>query len=212
MLANLYFDICLPVSTQVMSMLSWRTQHVLKHVDYNNVNILKRLFTTQEKAPSRGLVKMSLLGIGIGAVVGTGYSFHQLNKPTTHILNQQTSMSVLKNVPNIVPTRKVSLNNFSSKNGQFHFIHHVNGLKMYYATLLENEVLFRMFNLESFNNCHNVVTLTLPFCFFRFDLWVIPQTSNLLYFNIKHAHFVVKLGHFWIIMEFRTMSLKLIQC
>lgn len=67
-----------------------------------------RYFGTSPKG-KKGLFKLGILGVGIGALVGTGYSIHHLNKPNTHILNEQTKISLLENVPQIQPSRRVCI-------------------------------------------------------------------------------------------------------
>lgn len=67
-----------------------------------------RCFSAFRKS-KKGIFKLGLVGITVGALVGTGYSIHQLNKPTAHILNEQIKIPLLQNVPKIQPSRKVSL-------------------------------------------------------------------------------------------------------
>lgn len=50
-----------------------------------------------------------MIGIGVGAVVGTGYSLHQLNKTTTHIVNEETIIPLINYVPKVDPSRQVSI-------------------------------------------------------------------------------------------------------
>lgn len=79
--------------------------------NYNRQNfVLKvRLFnsTKPEKPKSSGVVKLSLLGITAGALVGTGYSLHKLNEPKGHIINEATPLPLLEKIPEIEPSRRV---------------------------------------------------------------------------------------------------------
>lgn len=85
----------------------------------------RRMITTgtaNANTKSRSTLKLSILGVGLGALIGTGYSIHQLNKPRGHILNEQTTIPMLNEIeiPKITPSKKVScasdklmnLNNF----------------------------------------------------------------------------------------------------
>lgn len=57
----------------------------------------------------RGVFKLGLVGVTVGALVGTGYSIQQLNKPKGHIVNERLEVPVMKRgeIPKIEPTRKV---------------------------------------------------------------------------------------------------------
>lgn len=66
-----------------------------------------RCLTTSPKS-KQGIFKLGLMGVTVGALVGTGYSIRQLNKPNAHILNEQTKIPLVENVPKIQPSRKVS--------------------------------------------------------------------------------------------------------
>ncbi|KAF2897934.1 hypothetical protein ILUMI_08242 [Ignelater luminosus] len=63
---------------------------------------------TNAKSP-KSTLKLSILGVGLGALVGTGYSIHQLNKPRGHILNEQTTIPMLNEIeiPKITPSKKI---------------------------------------------------------------------------------------------------------
>lgn len=56
----------------------------------------------------RGIFKVGLAGVTMGAIMGTGYSIHQMNKPRAHIINEQTFIPAVKEIPNINPSRQVS--------------------------------------------------------------------------------------------------------
>lgn len=76
-------------------------------ITQNTVLTTVRCFTTSSRSKT-GIYKLGLAGATVGALVGTGYSIHQLNKPNAHILNEQTNIPVVENVPEIKPSRKVS--------------------------------------------------------------------------------------------------------
>lgn len=69
-----------------------------------------RSFATKYKGgrSMRGIFKVGLAGITMGAIMGTGYSIHQMNKPRAHIINEQTFIPTVNEIPNISPSRKVS--------------------------------------------------------------------------------------------------------
>lgn len=56
-----------------------------------------------------GMFKLGLVGVTVGALVGTGYSIKQLNKPNTHIINEEITIPLLEEVPKINPSRRVSI-------------------------------------------------------------------------------------------------------
>lgn len=56
----------------------------------------------------KGMFKIGLAGVTVGAVVGTGYSIHYFNKPRSHILNEQTVINPIDTIPDFTPTRSVS--------------------------------------------------------------------------------------------------------
>lgn len=76
------------------------------NVLYGSIN-QKRMFNSTKQKPTSTL-KLSLIGASVGALVGTGYSLTQLNKPNNHILNGEITIPILKTVPEITPSRKVS--------------------------------------------------------------------------------------------------------
>ncbi|XP_060535755.1 prostaglandin E synthase 2 [Cylas formicarius] len=66
-----------------------------------------RLASTNRPAKLKGLFKLGLAGVTVGALVGTGYSIHQMNQPRGHIINEHTFIEPLKEIPQIEPSRKV---------------------------------------------------------------------------------------------------------
>ncbi|XP_022920268.2 prostaglandin E synthase 2 [Onthophagus taurus] len=73
-------------------------QLIFKHVSTNTAGNVKS---------PRGFIKLSLVGLSVGALVGTGFSIHKNNKTTTHIINEETTIPPLKEIPKIPPTRKM---------------------------------------------------------------------------------------------------------
>ncbi|GJQ88054.1 Su(P) [Trypoxylus dichotomus] len=55
--------------------------------------------------------KLSLIGVSVGAAVGTGYSIYELNKTTTHIVNEETSIPLIASIPPIKPSRQIIYEN-----------------------------------------------------------------------------------------------------
>lgn len=81
---------------------------LLNHpVSPQNAILTVRCFGSSPKS-KKGIFKLGLVGITVGALVGTGYSIRQLNKPNAHILNEQTRIPLLESVPEIKPSRRVS--------------------------------------------------------------------------------------------------------
>lgn len=65
---------------------------------------------SRSKQTSKGMFKIGLAGITVGAVVGTGYSIHYMNQPRAHILNEEIVLSPLETIPEITPSKSVSFN------------------------------------------------------------------------------------------------------
>lgn len=70
---------------------------------------ITRRYASGMPGNKKGVFKLGLVGVTVGALVGTGYSIRQLNKPNTHIINEQITIPVLEEVPKINPSRQVSL-------------------------------------------------------------------------------------------------------
>lgn len=69
-----------------------------------------RSFGTKAKSTNmnvKGIVKLSLAGVTAGALVGTGYSIHKMNQPRAHIINEEKHIVLMKELPDIPPSRKV---------------------------------------------------------------------------------------------------------
>lgn len=56
------------------------------------------------------ILKLGFVGVSVGALIGTGYSIRQRNKPNSHIMNEQTTIPLVHKVPDIKPSRNVRLN------------------------------------------------------------------------------------------------------
>ncbi|XP_065161734.1 prostaglandin E synthase 2 [Atheta coriaria] len=67
--------------------------------------VLRDVSTTGPKTVKKSGVRLGMASLTVGALVGTGYSIHQLNKPRLHILNEQTTIALIDNVPQIAPTK-----------------------------------------------------------------------------------------------------------
>lgn len=65
---------------------------------------------SRSKQTLKGMFKIGVAGITVGAVVGTGYSIHYMNQPRAHILNEETILTPLERIPNITPSKSVSSN------------------------------------------------------------------------------------------------------
>ncbi|XP_018319954.1 prostaglandin E synthase 2 [Agrilus planipennis] len=93
------------------SKLTRNTSYLFKYyknivVGHTHDNI--RRFTSSAKK-SRSFVKLGLVGVTLGGVIGTGYSIHQLNQPKTHILNEEVAIPLIENPPEIPPSKKIRI-------------------------------------------------------------------------------------------------------
>ncbi|KAJ8925007.1 hypothetical protein NQ315_001172 [Exocentrus adspersus] len=66
-----------------------------------------RNFASKPRTVTKGFFKIGLVGVTMGAIVGTGYSIHQRNKPRAHIINEQTFIPTIDEMPQIKPSRTV---------------------------------------------------------------------------------------------------------
>ncbi|CAH0546077.1 unnamed protein product [Brassicogethes aeneus] len=57
----------------------------------------------------KSALKVSAVGVTMGALVGTGYTIHQQNKPRGHILNEQNVVEMIKDVPKIKASRSIRI-------------------------------------------------------------------------------------------------------
>lgn len=66
-----------------------------------------RSYSSNVRQSFKGIFKLGLTGITLGALVGTGYSIHQMNKPRMHIINEEISIPLIEELPKIQPSRQV---------------------------------------------------------------------------------------------------------
>ncbi|RZB38893.1 prostaglandin E synthase 2, partial [Asbolus verrucosus] len=66
-----------------------------------------RNYSSKARGGFRGIFKLGLAGITVGALVGTGYSIHKYNQPRLHIINEETTIPTVDYLPKITPSRKV---------------------------------------------------------------------------------------------------------
>ncbi|XP_066138942.1 prostaglandin E synthase 2 [Euwallacea fornicatus] len=80
--------------------------------------LLLRRFSSNKSIPRKtlkGVLKLGLAGVTVGALVGTGYSIHHRNNPKDHMSNEKSFIEPLSNIPEIKPSRKVRYANDDSK-------------------------------------------------------------------------------------------------
>ncbi|XP_074032968.1 prostaglandin E synthase Su(P) [Leptinotarsa decemlineata] len=76
------------------------------------LNLAKhRHYVTKPKTEKigKGVFRIGLTGLTVGALVGTGYSIHYMNKPRAHILNEEVTLPLLKELPDIKPTKSIRI-------------------------------------------------------------------------------------------------------
>lgn len=81
----------------------------LPNIQKNAQLITSRNFTFRSNKSSRpgSVFKLGLTSVTIGALLGTGYSIHHLNKPRGHIINEVMTIPSVKSIPDIKPSREV---------------------------------------------------------------------------------------------------------
>lgn len=83
------------------------------------MGIISRAYATglpKNNGGFKGIFKLGLVGVTVGALVGTGYSIRQLNKPNAHIINEETTIPLLSDVPKIKPSKQVGYLNLKRNN------------------------------------------------------------------------------------------------
>lgn len=90
-----------------MSVLTQKLYPAARIINYSYNFCQHRSMSTKYLQKGKTLFKLGLAGITMGAIVGTGYSVHSMNKPRTHILNEQTFISSLDKIPKIKPTKQI---------------------------------------------------------------------------------------------------------
>ncbi|XP_030765857.1 prostaglandin E synthase 2 [Sitophilus oryzae] len=84
------------------------SQNTFKNINHHLCLLPVRSISTSSKPRSlKGFFKLGLTGVTVGALVGTGYTIHHQNKPRGHIINEQTFIEPVKEVPKVEPSRKV---------------------------------------------------------------------------------------------------------
>ncbi|KAJ8666892.1 hypothetical protein QAD02_008554 [Eretmocerus hayati] len=69
----------------------------------------RSLSTVVEQPRPKSILKISLIGVGVGALLGTGYAFRKINRDRQNIALEGTEIEVklLKYKPDVKPSRKV---------------------------------------------------------------------------------------------------------
>lgn len=82
-----------------------------------NQTLTVRRFSSGEQKKLKGLFKLGLTGITVGAVVGTGYTIHKYNQPRQHIINEELTIPSIDKLPKIEPSRKIRYDNINNNHG-----------------------------------------------------------------------------------------------
>lgn len=89
-----------------------RVSAQIHHLNRNLIQPLTvgkvRTYATKANKVPRGFFKIGLAGVTVGALVGTGYSIHSANQPRDHIINEQSFIESVPDIPDIIPSRKVT--------------------------------------------------------------------------------------------------------
>ncbi|KAK5640483.1 hypothetical protein RI129_011294 [Pyrocoelia pectoralis] len=73
------------------------------------INSKLSIATSVSPVGIRNVVKLSLVGAGIGTVIGITYSVYNLNKPLAHIINREITLPLLQDPPNIPISRRIRI-------------------------------------------------------------------------------------------------------
>lgn len=76
--------------------------------------IIPRTMATVPPKSSNPVFRIGLVGVTIGALVGTGYSIRQSKKPAAYILNDETVIPTVAEVPAIQPSKQIVVPNDNS--------------------------------------------------------------------------------------------------
>lgn len=82
---------------------------------YNQTLTVRRFSSGVQRL--KGLFKLGLTGITVGAVVGTGYTIHKYNQPRQHIINEEITIPSIDKLPQIQPSRKIRYDNINNNHG-----------------------------------------------------------------------------------------------
>lgn len=88
----------------------FRSINILKSSSHNfrfNRNVFEKGLSTSSRSNKPNTKKLGLIGIGIGTVVGAGYSLINLNETSSHIINEEITIPPLNKSINIKPSRQV---------------------------------------------------------------------------------------------------------
>ncbi|XP_045463904.1 prostaglandin E synthase 2 isoform X1 [Harmonia axyridis] len=66
-----------------------------------------RTYSSKMLQRGKSMFKLGLAGIVVGGVVGTGYTIYLRNQPRSHIMNKQSGIPLLDEIPKINPSRKI---------------------------------------------------------------------------------------------------------
>nr|CAH7743156.1 unnamed protein product [Callosobruchus chinensis] len=113
------------LSSKIYFQLNRSAVKCCQNIQLNNAGlqltkITFRNYATEVKVAkkNRGIMKVALAGLAVGVAVGTGYSINYMNKPRGHIINEESAIPSIDEIPKIPPSRKV------------HFLGDRSGLKL----------------------------------------------------------------------------------
>lgn len=75
--------------------------------NFQNMTVRLKSTSNSNKKPFRGIFKLGLAGVTMGALVGTGYSIHHQNKARDHIINEESCIPMVIEIPKIEPSRRM---------------------------------------------------------------------------------------------------------
>lgn len=91
------------------------TQKNCLEISYKCTKISRYRYISTKSRTNRtlkGMFKVGLAGVTVGAVVGTGYSIRYMNQPRAHILNEETFIGPVETVPKFIASKSVSCHVF----------------------------------------------------------------------------------------------------
>lgn len=90
-----------------------KTKYIQESLNINNVkpntSIFRGLCTYVEQPKSKGMLKFSLIGAGVGVAVGAGYAFNKINDARKKLAleGSEVEVQLLKHKPDVKPSRRV---------------------------------------------------------------------------------------------------------